>query len=299
MSEDCKQYSNIAYCVFDAAKTTLAITSGEAKEHDVLFIHCTGCGWIDKCYSVKELDFFVGFNDPSICLFLCIACCRYVYTLVGSDEVQEQRVTCLFNNPNYWGVLDQNCAADIRNSFSRAGKCGYFLWEVLSALPFDPLQRVFIVAVTHVKYVTSELMRHESRDVDPSTYYIVFRQGRYHVTRRVRGSIRFKCPYGPMSFATLSEAINRAKDRRLAIDCRKPESSYCVCTEINRSTVLNTDRKVQSQVWSLQNICAFFIRNHSFHYQKECAQLYPVVLRNMIRDVRSVKLFRENVDCNE
>ena len=292
---NCKKYSDIVDRVFNATKTSLCVSSGVAEEHDLIFIHCTGCGWFDKCYTVKELEFFVGFNTPGVCLYLCIACCQHVYQLVGKEAVQDQRVNCLFNDPTYWGVIDHHSAQKLKVAFRKAGKCGTFLWEVQSALPFNSVQRVFMVAVTHVKYsTTSGYLSRITDSIDSCTYYIVYREGRYQITRRVRGSVRFLPPYGVPSFPTLSEAIDRAKGRRVAIDCGQEQGRlYCRCSQINRSTVLDENENVQNRVWRLQDLSAFFVRNYSFHFQKECEQLVPFGLRNIIRDIRSCDLFRD------
>jgi hypothetical protein len=276
------------------------MSSKAAIGKDSIHIHCTGCGFFVKCYVVKELQFLVEFNN-GLCFFLCIDCSRDIYKLVGRVELQDQRVSCLFNKSEYWGVIDHRHAQEVKDAFQKAGKCGYFLWEVHSQLPSTIKKKVFLVAVTHVKYGLSCVPQPESKDIDLCTDYIIFRDGKFYLTRRVRRTVKFLIPYGNRTgpFESLSEAIDQAKQRRLCNVCectQRSRKSYCTCSDINRSTTLLQDGRVQNCVWRLQDLCAFYLRNYSFHYQTELAKLLPIPIRNAIRDIRSVKLFRELVD---
>jgi hypothetical protein len=284
-----------------AIKTTRAVDLNLAHRTDLnlstqhpdrsVYIYCTLCGWFDRRNSIKDLEYFVLFNLPAVCLFLCVGCCSRVYERV--DHVQDQRVECLFNNPDYWGVFCYNTAERLKSWFLRADKCGSFIWEVQSVFPFDPERRELLVAVTHVKYsISSDRWNDfEYHGLGECTFFIQFFEGRYVVCRRLGKSVQFLPEF---EFATLKEAIHRARNYRFSTDCFPPSLSgyeYCTCHQINRSSVINIDTlKVVNRVWSLQNICAFFIRNYSFHYQRELAKspTLPNVIRSMIRDVRSV-----------
>jgi hypothetical protein len=303
MGTFCEQQFRAQERIRYAIKTTRAVDLKLAVRTDInlltqhadrtVYIYCTLCGWFDRGNSIKDLEYFVLFNLPAVCLFLCVGCCSRVYERV--ERVQAQRVECLFNNPDYWGIFCYNTAERLKSWFLSANKCGSFIWEVQSVFPFDPERRELLVAVTHVKYsISSDISTDfEYRGLGECTFFIQFFEGRYIVCRRLGKSVQFLPEF---EFATLKEAIDRARNYRLAIDCFPPTprlfySEYCTCCQINRSSVINIDTlKVVNRVWSLQNICAFFIRNYSFHYQRELAKsnILPNVVRSMIRDVRSV-----------
>jgi hypothetical protein len=290
--KECKQYVDIVDQSCNAIKTVVCTTSGLADENGILFIHCTLCGGVVPRL-VKELDYFVRFNSPSFPLFTCIQCSNRVNDIVGSDAVQEQRASCLFASSDYWGVIGFDSAQKVKTAFQKAGKCGFFLWEVQSLIPFDSLDRVLVVAVTHVKYASPHFPV-ESSNLDKCTYYIVFKNGLYHITKRIREGVRFLAPYGVQtSYGTLREAID-ASQRRRSTDCGYEivGRRYCRCSQISRSSVLDKDEKVKSNVWRLQDMCAFLIRNYSFHFQKECFAQLPFGLKEIVSNVRSVNLLR-------
>jgi hypothetical protein len=290
--QECKEYVDIVDRSCNANKTVVCAASGLVDENGILHMHCTVCGGIVPRL-VKELDYFVRFNTPSLPLFTCIQCSNRVNDIVGSDAVQEQRVRCLFASSNYWGVIGFDSAQKVKTAFQKAGKCGFFLWE-LQLLPFDSLERVLLVAVTHVKYASPHFPV-ESDNLDECTYYIAFKNGLYHITKRIREGVRFLAPYGVQtSYGTLREAIEASQQRRSS-DCGDEIDGagrrYCRCSQINRSSVLDKDEKVKSNVWRLQDMCAFLIRNYAFHFQKECFAL-PFGLKGIVSDVRSVNLLR-------
>jgi hypothetical protein len=297
----CTRYSELVSLVRNSKLTALCVNSREddhtQQSDNRIYIHCVGCEWHVKCYTGEELTYFVKFNAPGITPFLCVTCSFHVYKTFERDGIHSERVHALLNRSDYWGVIDMNTARRIKDSFKSAGKCGSFVWEVQETFSFDKQDRALLIAVTHVRYPTCPTHHRESNDIDECTYYIAWYQGYgYVLMERVGGSIIFESRGSLGCFTILSDAIFRARSQRVSFfpQCvsRSNVSCFCQCTDISRFSKVNANKPIRSAVWTLQDMLAFYIRNHSFHFQKEIVQTreLPRLLKNRIRDVRSVNI---------
>jgi hypothetical protein len=300
----CPRYSELLELVQDSIKTSLSLrVYNQGQIH--IFVHCVGCEWYAKCYSHKELEFFKKFNEPGITPYLCLTCSSNVYKLIGGEAAHSERVHTLLNRSNYWGVLDKKSAGRLRDTFKSADKCGSFLWEVQETFAFDKNCRALLIAVTHVRYSTNSRAERQSYDLDECTYYISrsLDNGLYYLLERTAGSVVLVGRQN-FCFRSLKDAIFVAQSQRycLTVNCVRKWTSlmlnslapcFCVCTEISRFSQVNQTKRICPSVWSLQDLAAFYVRNHSYHFQKEIVRTYelPTVSKNRIRDIRSLKMF--------
>jgi hypothetical protein len=305
MSWSCQRYSALVRLIRNSRLTTFCVNNQNHVQSDrQIYIHCVECEWYVKCYSGEELTFFVKFNEPGITPYLCVPCCSIVYKSIEIDRFYSERASTLLNRTDYWGVIDSKSAQRIKDSFKYANKCGSFVWEVQETFSFEKRDRVLLIAVTHVRYSTSTYRPVESSDLDECTYYIARSDGGYILMVRVEGSIIFESS-GSTWFRSLSEAIFRAKSDRVSLtpQCvsrctvRQPPPlefhlpCRCVCTDISRLSLVQKSSnppQIRPFMWTLQDLTTFFIRNHSFHFQKEIVRSreLPTSLKNRIRDVR-------------
>jgi hypothetical protein len=309
----CSRYSELVSLVRNSKLTALCVKSGEYAQQTNLriYIQCVGCEWYVKCYTGEELAYFVKFNEPGITSFLCVTCTFHVYKSLERDGIHSERVRTLLNRADYWGVIDMNTARQIKSNFKSAGKCGSFVWEVQETFCFDKQDRALLIAVTHVRYSTYSHFARDSNDLDECTYYIAWSRGHGYVLMvRVGGSIIFESRRDLGCFTTLSDAIVRAQSQRASLSPQCVSRSLsvhgscvhvsrlCQCTDISRFCQMDVKNsiffrpQVYPVVWTLQDMSVFYIRNHSFHFQKEIAQTreLPKKLKNRIRDVRSVDM---------
>jgi hypothetical protein len=229
------------------------------------------------------------------------------------DGFHSERVNTLLNRTDYWGVIDSESAQRIKDSFKYANKCGSFLWEVQETFSFGKKDRVPLIAVTHVRYSTSTYRPTESSDLDECTYYIARSNGGgYILMVRVEGSIIFESRGSRSTwFRSLSDAIFSARSERVSLTpqcvsqymAQQPSlhlPSRCVCTDISRFSLVQklssipfiNPPQIRPLLWTLQDLTTFFIRNHSFHFQKEIVPTreLPISLKNRICDVRALNI---------
>lgn len=259
-------------------------------------IRCTRCGWYIGSYTAKELIFFIQFHSPQPFweLIVCRACSAVVYRTISENSVQDERAE-LINNPMYWGVLDYYTASVLRADLYSAGRGGTFIWEYRIPTPEVTEYYVPVVCVTSVKHRHPSNLRLSKKlveGVDSYTTYIarsVVNRKYYH-TYGIKqfDDCKTICDYLDWNSPreTLSQALEVVKQDR---------STVCSCPSKRRSRFSmkhEQTRKVKNTVWSLEKLCAFFIRNYAYQYQKELCHMTHVICRNVIRDLRVEKSFR-------
>jgi hypothetical protein len=300
----CVRYSELVKIVRNSQRTTVCVQVFNQQVEDnpkLIYIHCASCDWYVKCYSLKELDFFRQFNKPGIINYLCLACCSDLYIRIGGEYVQSERANSLLNRTDYWGVLDINSAKSIKNTFKNANKCGSFLWEVQETFSFEKKERVLLIAVTHVRYSTNIYRYREYNDLDECTYYIAWSSadGAYYLLERTEGSVVFKGKESTRH-RRLEDAIYRAQTHRQSLSDKCSSHKlrfFCVCADVKRFSQHQLEQ-IHPFVWKLKDLTTFYVRNYSFHFQKEIVQSceLPFSLKNRIRDFRALELFQNNLE---
>jgi hypothetical protein len=230
----------------------------------------------------------------------------------------------LINRSNYWGILNFREVDRILQYIKRLNLCpstGWFLWETECATS-DSGQRNLAVAVTQLRCVTShgeyvskmecrsgsgfQIARFRPGNPDTYTVYIVKSpsDGRYYEYKdqelvyhgRMFKSTTYAKRY---SSSTLNGAIKCILLRYSAYEqlIYWPGKSHA-CEPFSRFvSVCDSKRPHIPKLWSLQDLCVFFIRNYlriSEHYDEP---RLPKLFVDMISGMSAVELCSPAPQC--
>jgi hypothetical protein len=226
----------------------------------------------------------------------------------------------LINRSNYWGILDFKEVEEILQYIRRLNRCpstGWFLWETKCVSSVDNGQHNVAVALTQLRCVTShgqyvskmnclsgsgfQVAKFRSGNVDTYTVYIVKspRDGRYYEYKDL-GMVKlgemfisktYKVRY---STATLNNAIKRILLRYSMYEqlIYWPGQSH-VCEPFSRFvSVCDSKRPHIPKLWSLQQLCLFFIRNYLRVYDHYEEPRIPKIFVDMIIGMSAVNVVR-------
>jgi hypothetical protein len=243
--------------------------------------------------------------------------CACVIGIVRKDKIMDDsdRVE-LINRKEYWGILSFQDVESILQNIRRLNLCpstGWFLWET-KCISKDGKHNV-AVALTQLRCITShgyyitkmdrglEVSKYHSANPDAYTVYIVKSpvDGRYYEYNQLAlvytgylivNSSTFTTRY---SSSTLDKAIKRILLRYSMFEhfTYWPGPSH-ICKPLSRFTsVCDSKHPHVPKLWSLQNLCLFFIRNYLLIYDHYSEFRLPQLLVDMISRMNAVKLCAE------
>jgi hypothetical protein len=206
----------------------------------------------------------------------------------------------LINRTNYWGIASSVDVMHLLRNVSRWRQhpnTGWFLWECTNGSflsrrsnSASPIGDGYTLAVTqlysvcgdglYVRKKTTDFGRNTGfelygfleRDVDAYTVYIIksTEDGRYYEFADYTSMYHCRIPSGNIEYRqwyshdSLDEAIENARMKfhlfaRMLFYSTRP----AYCPMISRFISFNTETKsCVKRVWSLQNLCLFFVKNY-------------------------------------
>jgi hypothetical protein len=250
----------------------------------------------------------------------------------NSWKMNQRERAELISRPNYWGIISSEDVMELLYNVSRwrqRPNAGWFLWECTNGSFLSPrsnsASRIgddYTLAVTqlysvcgdglYVRKKTTDFGRNTGlelygfleRDVDAYTVYIVksSKDGRYYEFADYSSMYHCRIPNDDIEYRqwyshdTLDDAIENARSKfhlfaRMLFYSTRP----IYCPMISRFISFNSETKsCVKRVWSLQNLCLFFVKNYLKIYRPPYTGPHlPERIKKLIVSMRAV------IECNE
>lgn len=276
--------------------------------HDVM--HCCRCSIsLASVYSANTITCDLNLTPKCVHFtYYCRSC--YIagihYALLSSYYQKERED--FINSSNYWGVFSINDLTRLKLVFKKhPGKV--FFWEFPACITFpmfDIPRYILVQAITILESPTpGRVLYHSvsaSSSFDRFTTYIYCLSGRYFVTYGIN-NFKWDNDNTPLFwrtveyFPTLSDAISSILNDHRNRCSTKDGKAHCNCVKGNRFhyTESSKGKDVVGNVWSLQDLSAFFIRSYSVFNKEKIINLQHRFARNRILNIDSTNIFRANI----
>jgi hypothetical protein len=236
--------------------------------------------------------------------------------------MQDSERVELINRKEYWGILSFEDVETILQNIQRLNQCpssGWFLWET-KCISSDNGQHNVAVALTQLRCITSHgeyiskmdclagmgfiVSKYLSGNPDAYTVYIVKSplNGRYYEYKDLdlvfTGHFIYDSCYtyiNRYSSNTLNEAIERILTRYMIYE----QLTYWytashACEPVSRfASVCDSEQTHVPKLWSLQQLCLFFIRNYLRIYDFYEESRLPQTIVKLIVRMNATKLCSE------
>jgi hypothetical protein len=231
----------------------------------------------------NEIEFDQVLSPPQFYTFYCNDCyIKQIAPAILRSCDQENRVKYVLNQPHYWGVLEPFDGYQIAEKFIN----DEIWWEFRSANPIHNGELVLAIhnkrnAFTCSREFLNKYDRHTSFIKSMKTYDGEYK---YYISHKLNSFLNdvkdncldFYCSGIPL-FNSLGDAIvfvqfihNSEFHKGALRELCESYPAVCVCSKISRFSFKkrlrdkNTDKTV-NDVWSLQELTAFFIKQYSIH----------------------------------
>src|SRR5271170_326512 len=226
----------------------------------------------------------------------CVKCLTYIYAVILSRDMQDQRQDCFSNQENYFGVLSLYNRLNVK---SLAGLGEIFFWELVSA---SSSYRGLVHAVTILSDSQHRMgFWYESHQfIDTCTTYIFRQNGIYCITY---GATQFYADNShnddvkPIVYClSLDDALAYVQLTHIAqkhkIPGRDTVACVCTCRKANRFAYVHKDSgKLVREPWTLQQLTAFYMKQFGVFSKKALFNMRPWVVRDMIIDSDACDIF--------
>jgi hypothetical protein len=254
---------------------------------------CQSCMVRKREYTEAEILF-----DSDLTTFsnYCINCYVFIYHHIAPCSVQFQRQECLFDEPHYWGVLNDQNFHDVLKKFPLACMVGVngssrgveYWWEFSSrSIHHDT---ALVLAITNRSGVYNRLDSKGFPAPEARSTVFIHRSacGIYHVSR---GGAKFTERPAPAelgvnslgligSFPTLYEALRYVRSTH--ITSYHSATNSCDCLKLSRFSYEESG-VIKPSVWSLQELSAFRIRNTTIHNRRALYRWWHTICRDIVK----------------
>jgi hypothetical protein len=274
-------------------------------------IYCYQCHWYSFEYSVEELSWDFGFLGKhgfhKSYTNYCIRCYSFIYARIATQTVQNQRLECLMNKSHYWGIVASNYGGCGFKFALKNPHLGDVIWWEFPKPDAKPgSYGDLVLAITNLKDRRENLKSYNFSEIERHTTFIHRELNAYCVDITTNAFYGFfSTRHDPLPFrssidedqsrrcyfTSLQNAIDYVENSHLHRFHIIAGESVCDCKKMSRFNYKNTvSTQVVRNVWSLQKLSAFFIRQYCYHNKREIFRLTHRICRDIILSANAIEM---------